>query len=149
MKTPFAILVIVIAVLACGCTAAAPATGPVASHAETTVAAIPDLTGTWTGPMQGYDEGTGFSDYSAMTATLAITEQHGRIFAGHIVFTVNGTESVSGLAGVISGDGRTFSIAEKDSGYAAGTMVSADEIELTYLQDHSPYSVAIDSYKRV
>jgi hypothetical protein len=141
MKTTFTILLILIAVLACGCTETAPA--PAAAPA------VPDLTGTWTGPMQGYDEGTGFSDYPGLTVTMTIREQHDRIFAGDFVFRMNGTGTKSGFAGVIGRDGRTLSITEQTGGYCSGEILAADEIELTYLQDGSPYSVAIDSFKRV
>ena len=145
MKTAFTVLVIIIAVLACGCTAAAPAATP----APATTPAIPSLIGTWTGPMQGYDEGTGFTDYPNLTLTMTITEQHGRLFAGDMVFRANGTEEKSGFAGAIGRDGRTLSITEQDDGYCSGEVLGADEIELTYVQAGSPYSVAIDSFKRV
>jgi hypothetical protein len=159
MKTAFTILLIIIAVIACGCTAASPVAPavpvatpgalPAAVPAEKTVASIPDLTGTWTGPMQGYDQGTGFSDYPALGVKMTITEQKGRIFTGHVVFTMNGTESASGFAGAIGRDGRTLSITEEAGGYCTGEIVGEDEIELIYMQDGSPYSVAIDSFKRV
>ncbi len=154
MKTAFTILLIIIAVIACGCTAASPAAPvspsvPAAVPAEKTVPYIPNLTGTWTGPMQGYDQGTGFSDYPALGVKMTITEQKGRVFAGHIVFTTNGTESVSGFAGAIGRDGRTLSISEEAGGYCTGEVVGEDEIELVYMEDGSPYSIAIDSFKRV
>jgi hypothetical protein len=62
---------------------------------------------------------------------------------------MNGTETTTGFAGSIGRDGRTLSIAEKDGGYCSGTLLATDEIELTYMQDGSPYSVAIDSFKWV
>jgi hypothetical protein len=145
MKTAITVLVIILAVLASGCTAAAPAASPV----PTTSPAIPGLIGTWTGPMQGYDEGTGFSDYPNFTLAMKITEQHGRIFAGDMIFTANGTQEKFGFAGAIGRDGKTLSITEQDDGYCSGEIVGPDEIELTYVQAGSPYSVAIDSFKRV
>jgi hypothetical protein len=145
MKTAFALLVIIITVLACGCTAAAPAVTPV----PTTIPAIPSLVGTWTGPMQGYDEGSGFSNYPNLTLAMTITEQHGRIFAGDMVFSSNGTEVRSGFAGAIGRDGRTLSITEQDDGYCSGELTGPDEMDLTYVQAGSPYSVAIDSFRRV
>jgi hypothetical protein len=154
MKTAFTILLIIVAVIACGCTAAAPAAPvspavPAATPAEKTAPYIPNLTGTWTGPMQGYDQGTGFSDYPALGVKMTVTGQKGRVFAGHIVFTTNGTESASGFAGAIGRDGRTLSITEEAGGYCTGEVVGADEIELVYMQDGSPYSIAIDSFRRV
>lgn len=148
MKTAFTILLLIIAVVACGCTAASPA-APAAAPAEKTVPYIPNLTGTWTGPMQGYDQGTGFSDYPALDVKMTVTGQKGRVFAGHMVFTVNGTGSRSGFAGAIGRDGRTLSITEEGGGYCTGEVVGEDEIELTYMQDGSPYSIAIDSFRRV
>jgi len=38
---------------------------------------------------------------------------------------------------------------EKDSGYTRGEILSQEEIELTYCDAVTPYSVAIDSLKRV
>jgi len=149
MKSAFAILVIILAILACGCTASAPATAPAVTTAPVTAPAIPDLKGTWTGPMQGYDQGTGFSDYPTLGVKMTITEQKGRIFAGDVVFTSNDTVSKSGFAGTIGRDGRTLTIAEEAGGYCTGTVLGVDEIELTYMEDGSPYSIAIDSFRRV
>ena len=157
MKTAFAILLIIAAVIACGCTTAAPsgtaqptAATPVASPAAQTATAIPDLTGTWTGTAVGYDEGIGFSTYNNGTITMVVTEQKGRLAAGHFTFVFNGTTSApKAMAIAISPDGKTFSLVEKDSGYSTGRIVSATEIELTYYDDQTPYSIAIDSLKRV
>jgi hypothetical protein len=149
MKTPFTILVIILAVLACGCTAADTAAAPVAPPVQVTAAAIPGLTGTWTGPMQGFDEGRGFTDYPFLTVVMTVSGQHGRLFTGDFVFMENGTMKKSGFAGAIGRDGRTLAITEKDGGYCSGEILAADEIELTYMQDGSPYSIAIDSFRRV
>ena len=156
MKTAFAILIIIVAVLACGCTAAAPSgttpagsATPTVTYSVTTPTTPPDLTGTWTGTTIGYDEGTGYTDYGNQTVSMVVTEQHGRIFAGHFVFGLNNTASTLPMAGVIGRDGRTFSIIEKGNGYTSGEIVTNNEIELTYLYDGTPFSVAIDTLKRV
>jgi len=150
MKTALILFGVILAALACGCMAAAPAaTAPAATPAQPLAVAIPNLTGTWTGPMQGYDERSGFTDYPFLTVAITITEQHGRLFAGDIVFAENGTVKKSGIAGAVGRDGRTLSITEKDGGYCTGEVLGPDEIELIYLQDGSPYSIAIDSFKRV
>jgi hypothetical protein len=141
MKTALILMGILLAVIACGCLAAAPV--PAAPPA------IPDLTGTWTGPMQGYDEGTGFSDYPFLAAAMIVEEQHGRIIAGRFVFSANGTETTTGFAGVIGRDGRTFSLAEQGGGYCTGEITGKDEIGITYLEDGSPYSAALDTFRRV
>jgi hypothetical protein len=142
MKTVLALLVVIIAVLVCGCTASAPS-------GITAASALPNLTGTWTGPMQGYVEKTGFTNYPYLTVVFAVTEQHGRLFSGHMTFTENGTQSMSGFAGVIGRDNRTFTLAEKDGGYSSGEMVGPDEMEITYLKDGTQYSAVVDSFKRV
>ena len=148
MRSVLCLLVIVLAVLACGCTSSAPAPTPVI---QTTSSApvIPDLTGTWSGPMKGYDEGVGFSDYSNATMQFIVTDQKDRIFAGRLLFTINGTQESIGVAGVIAPDGKSFVMAEKDNGYTIGRILSKDEIELTYLHDATPYSAAIDTLRRV
>ncbi|MDD4136905.1 MAG: hypothetical protein PHT99_03300 [Methanoregula sp.] len=158
MKSALTLLVVILAVLACGCTAAAPS-GTVSSLAATPAAtgtpvataavSIPDLTGTWTGTMQGYDEDLGFTDYPNLTMKLTVDQQHNRLFSGHLVFSGNGTGSTVDMAGVISRDGTTFTMVEKGSGYTTGTVLGKDEIELTHLYDGEPYSVAVDTLKRV
>jgi hypothetical protein len=65
------------------------------------------------------------------------------------VFRTNGTETVSGFAGAIGRDGRTFTIAEELGGYCTGEILAADEIEMIYVEDGSPYSIAIDSFRRI
>lgn len=99
--------------------------------------------------MQGYDEGTGFTDYPNLTLVFAVTEQHGRLFSGHITFTENGTQSVTEMAGVIGRDNRTFTLVEQDGGYSFGEMLGPDEMDMTYLKDGGQYSVAVNSFKRV
>ncbi len=140
MKNAFAILLILIAVLAAGCTAA-----------QQTVPAepvIPGLVGTWTGPSTGYDQATGFTDYRDLGITMVITEQNGRIFSGHILYIANGTESSTGIAGAISRDGKKFSMSEQSGGYAFGEILGPDAFEITYLEDGKSYSAAVDSFTR-
>jgi len=124
-------------------------TGPAAAPATARPTVIPDLTGTWTASMAGYEGSTGFTDYPSITMTMTISEQHDRVFSGYTVFTVNDTETRTPIAGVIGRDGRTLSTAEQDGGYCFGDIIGPDEIELTYLQDGPQYSVAIDTLKRV
>jgi hypothetical protein len=80
---------------------------------------------------------------------MIVSEQHGRLFAGDFVFTMNGTETKSGFAGAIGRDGRTFTIAEELGGYCTGEVLAADEIELISMEDGSPYSIAIDLFERL
>jgi hypothetical protein len=150
MKIALTSLILVFVVLACGCTATAPASQT--TTAATTLAAATltpqNLIGTWTGTMQGYEEGTGFTDYGSMPITMVVTEQQGRLFAGHLKFGFNSTETLA-CAGVIGRDGRTFALVENVNGYTTGELISADTIELTHVDDAEPYSVALDTLKRV
>ena len=98
--------------------------------------------------MEGYDEGSGFSEYPDFKVLMNITEQKGRIFAGTIIFIANGTTTTSGFAGVIGQDGRDLTITEQGGGYCTGEIVGTDEIELVYMHDGSPYSIAIDTFSR-
>lgn len=149
MRYVLCILIVVLAVLACGCTSPASVPLPTTPQASAAAPVIPDLTGTWAGPMQGYDEGTGFTDYSNATMQFIVTDQKDRLFDGRLVFTINGTPFSIGLAGAIAPDGRSFALAEKDNGYTTGRILPDNEIELTYLNDVTPYSAAIDVLKRV
>jgi hypothetical protein len=145
MKTTITVILLLLAALASGCTAPAPQE-PAAPPAP--AAAIPDLVGTWTGPSEGYDEGTGFSDYRDLNLRMIVTEQKGRIFAGRILFVVNGTDAAAEFAGAIARDGRSFIMAEKGGGYCFGEMAGPDEIDILYVEDGSPYSASIDRFLR-
>ncbi len=148
MKIAFLLVIIVMTVLACGCTASAPsqpltpATLPAAATPVT-----PDLTGTWTGTSTGYAEGTGFTDYGNAPLTMTVTEQKGRIFSGTVKVGKNSTETIA-IAGVISRDGRTFALVENVNGYTTGEITGPGTIELTHVDDGDPYEVALDTLKR-
>lgn len=154
MKIAFTLLVILCTVFSSGCTTVSPpGTTPAPSTTVvlpgvTASPVLPALTGTWTGPMRGYDEGIGFSEYPNLTMVMVVSDQHGRLFSGHMLFNENGTEWTTDIAGAIGRDNRTLSLTEKDGGYCFGEVLGQDEIELTYMQDGSPYSIAIDSLKR-
>ena len=148
MKAILFTAILVIAVLATGCTAAQqPAAAPQQTATPSAPAAYPDLIGSWTGPMEGYDAGTGYSTYPGLGVVINVTEQHGRIFGGTIIVTADGEEKTYGFAGAIGRDGRSLHIAEEDATYT-GEIVGKDEIELVYKQPGKQYSVAIDSFKR-
>jgi hypothetical protein len=155
MKTALT-LIIILAVLACGCTATAPSsqTTPAAIQpsvppmpATPVAVATPDLTGTWTGTMLGYEEGVGYTDYNNLPITMVVTEQKGRLFSGHLTFG-NRTETLA-MAGVLGRDGRTFTLVENVNGYTTGEIIGGDTIELTHVDDAEPYSVALDTLKKV
>jgi hypothetical protein len=147
MKTAFIILAVIFAVLACGCTATAPSSPAATTAAPTAAPVIPNLTGTWTGTMLGYQEDLGFTNYNNAPMTMVVTEQQGRFFAGNLKFGMNSTETIA-MAGVISRDGRTFSLVENANGYTTGEFTGTDTIELTHVDDAEPFGVALDTLKR-
>jgi hypothetical protein len=114
-------------------------------------AEVPDLLGKWTGSWNAYDEGTGYSNLTENASiTCTFLEQNDRIFAGNITFKQeNETETGEGFAGAIGLDNKTLYIAEFDEGYAMGTIISNDEMELIYLADGENASIAIDRLYRI
>ena len=147
MKTAFIILAAILTVLACGCTATAPSSQTNPAPAPPAGSAIPNLTGTWTGTMLGYEEMTGFTDYNNAPITMVVTEQQGRLFAGSLKFG-SGSSGTLAMAGVISRDGRTFALVENANGYTTGEFTGTDTIELTHVDDAEPWGVALDTLKR-
>jgi hypothetical protein len=152
MKTVLCIIILILAALLCGCTTVPPQAPGGASPAPAApggTAPVPSLLGNWTGTMRGYIGGVGYTEFPNETITVLVTEQHGRIFSGRMVFTpVTPGEEPKEFAGVIDRDGRTIHTAEQHGGYGTGTLVSANEIDLIYVDSAAPYNVAIDSLKR-
>ena len=140
MKLLLVSLVVLVCVACAGCTAPeTPASAP---------AAVPDLTGNWTGSPQGYIEGIGYIGSSG-TIAMRITGQQGRIFNGTIsIVEANGSISTRYIAGAIGRDNRSFTVVQSDTGYDIGTIVSDNEIELVYVSDKDPVKVVIDSFVR-
>ncbi len=116
-------------------------------------AEVPDLLGIWTGSWSAYDEGKGYSNSMENGSLIfAFLEQDDRIFAGNVTIKLeneNETEIGEGFAGAIGLDNKTLYIAEFDKGYALGTIISDDEMELIYLADGENASVAIDKLYRI
>lgn len=135
---------IVLAALISGCTTTQHPGEPVPPVPE-----IPDLVGNWSGPMYGYEEGTGYTTFSSEIMTMKVTEQHDRVFAGVITFS-NRVESWAdqAFAGVIDRDGRTLTIVEEYGGSSTGVLLSPGEIELTYIDTGEPFSIAVDVLKK-
>ncbi len=157
MKIVYVALLVIAVALVAGCTTAPQQPVPPAGPQGTPVLApppgspvIPNLTGTWTGGMEGYAEGIGFTDYNKTLMSMVVTEQHGRIFAGHFLFNFNGTSETVTMAGIIGRDGSTMSIVENANGYTTGVLTAPDTIELTHVDDRDQqFGVAIDTLKRV
>jgi hypothetical protein len=139
MKIALTILVIVLAVLACGCTSTAPAT-PAAEPAAVTPAvtpaapaATPDLVGTWSGSSYGHINAKGWVDAGA--PSFEITDQRGLAFTGTKQYTdLDGVTRTEAFSGVITKHGEIF-IAEKDTGVIIGDLVGPDTMELAYIDD--------------
>lgn len=154
MKTAFTLIAVILFLLACGCTTTAPVPQPGQAAAVPVTAvsseapATPDLAGTWTGTMKGYEEGIGFTDYNNTPITMVVTEQKGRIFSCSLTFGHNSTEKLA-CAGVIGRDGRTFAMVEGVNGYTAGELTGTDTMELTHIDDARPFGAALDTLKRV
>lgn len=98
--------------------------------------------------MLGYEEGIGFTDYNKSLITMVVTEQQGRLFAGHLKFGADSNQTLA-MAGVLGREGRTFALVENINGYTTGEFIGPDMIELTHVDDADPYSVALDTLTRV
>lgn len=114
------------------------------------MAEVPNLKGNWTLSWSGYDTEFGYTNATQNEPFLmAITEQQGRIFSGNLSYKHrNGTAATEGLAGAIGYDNKSIYIAEVGGGYALGSIVSKDDIELIYLESGKEMSVGIDKLIR-
>jgi len=109
------------------------------------VAEIPNLVGNWTGSYEGYEQGTGYMNYTG--ALMTVSEQKGRLFTGNFSDL---DQWKKGFAGIIALDNSTLYISEYDHmGYAIGTIISNDMIELDYLENGKPAGAFIDEFHRV
>jgi len=148
MKIAATALLLIIAVIACGCTTPAPAAAPSATHEALPAPAVPDITGTWTGPMTGYEPDAGFTNYGNTTMSMIVSEQQGRIIAGTFVFGSGNKTLTIPFSGVIGRDGRTLTIPQKEGGYSFGEVISSGEIELIYVSDGTYYTSSIDMLRK-
>lgn len=114
------------------------------------MAEVPNLKGNWTVSWAGYDTGIGYTNGTQNEPFLmAITEQQGRIFSGNLSYKHrNGTAAIEGLGGAIGYDNKSIYIAETGGGYALGTIISNDDIELVYLESGKELSVGVDKLSR-
>jgi len=153
MKIALTILLVILTVLASGCTTsapAAPATPVPGPQPLTTPHAVPSLLGNWSGPARGYTEGIGYRDTGSVNIMMSITSQQDRFFTGTISFPLkNGSVETEGFAGVISHDGNTFRIVEYDTHeHDDGWILSGNEIEMIFMADEEPQSIIVNSFRR-
>lgn len=135
MKIAITILLVILAVLACGCTSQAPAAtaAPVATPAEITNAATPALTGIWTGTTVGHSKTEGFREHA--TPRFNVTEQKGQSFTGTKEYTrADGKVYTEQFSGVISRNNE-ISIADHGNGITIGKLTGPDAVELRYIED--------------
>ncbi|WP_236610392.1 hypothetical protein [Methanosphaerula palustris] len=143
MKAILCVSILLFAVLISGCTTTS-------QQSTAAVATPPSLLGNWTGTMNGYSNGEGYNNWTDYTMTMKVTEQRGRIFSGEFLFTnQSGISSTNKCAGVIGRDGKTLSMVEDGGGTSSGSLVAPDEIELTYTNGAEPFTISIDSLKKV
>ena len=114
-------------------------------------AEVPDLLGNWTGLGSGRYVENGFSkSLENWSINLTIEEQKDRLFSGNLSYkNENETQIVEGFAGAIGPDNKTLYLTEYNEGYDIGTIISANEIELIYLQDGKKGEVEIDRLHRI
>jgi hypothetical protein len=113
-------------------------------------AEVPILLGNWTALGNGWHVENGSTQLTEnQSLSVTISEQKDRLFAGNMTYVENGTEVVEGFAGAIGLDDKTLYIAESNSGYDLGTIISDNDIELIYLQDGKMGDLEIEKLHRI
>jgi hypothetical protein len=149
MKIAISILLVILAVIACGCTTQAPApvAVPVATPAEITTAATPVLTGIWTGTGIGHSKAEGFRELTSLV--FNISEQKGQAFSGTKEFTrPDGKFYAEKFSGVISRNGDILFADHDRNGISLGKLTGPDAMEIRYLEDGADAKVFIDLLTR-
>lgn len=133
MKAALAVLfIIVLAVLACGCTVS-PSDKPAVTKSSVLNATAPDLTGVWKGTSVGYIVKEGFQSYS--NTVFNITEQKGQVFIGKKEYqTKDGKIWYEDFTGLVTADGE-FLQTDSDKGFSLGKLTGPDTLELRYLEE--------------
>lgn len=93
-------------------------------------AADPSLLGTWTGERQRLAKVEGWRDG---IATLVITEQQGRTFAGHLTRSYESGAVEEGLWGAFTPDGRLMVGADEEGTYSF-LLIDADTLDYCYTE---------------
>lgn len=113
-------------------------------------AQVPNLMGNWAGFENGYSAKNGsYKTFENGSINLSIVEQKGHVFTGNVTYAVKGKEMAEPFAGAIGSDNKTVYITEIHKGYAIGTIVSDDKIDLIYLSDGETGSATFEEYRRV
>lgn len=110
---------------------------------------VPNLVGNWTSIEKGYAAENGSYKLFENNITGTFTEQKDRLFKGNVSWMENGTKVVDSFAGVIGPDNKTFYLTEIAGGYALGTIISDDEIELAYLADGATGTASLETLHRI
>ncbi|MFA4876391.1 MAG: hypothetical protein WC586_03185 [Methanoregula sp.] len=143
MRIALTILVIVLAVLASGCTTPAPAattpaaaTTPTATLAPQPVSAntaIPNMVGLWKGTGTGYTTADDFYYYP--TSNFNITKQKGQAFVGRKEYPrSDGKTYYENFSGIVTMNGEVYE-ADSMGGFSIGRMTGPDSMELNYLEE--------------
>jgi hypothetical protein len=133
MKIALTILVVIIlAVLACGCTTQVPQTSPVPPTAPANTA-IPDVTCVWKGPSVGYIVNEGWINYPA--TTFNITTQKGQVFIGKKEYeSLDGKFFYENFTGMVTSTGEFYQV-DSIKGFSIGKLTTPDTLELHYLEE--------------
>lgn len=133
MKAALMVLcILVLAVLACGCTVS-PSDKPAVTKSAALNATAPDLTGVWKGTTVGYTVNEGFNSYTG--TVFNITEQKGQIVIGKKEYrTKDGKVWYESFTGLVTPEGE-FLQADSDKGFSIGKLTGPDSLELKYLEE--------------
>ena len=136
MRTTFTILVLILAVLACGCTATAPAAAPAATPAATpavkATTTIPGVTGIWTGTAFGHSQLEGFRELTS--PVYNISAQKGHAFTGSKEYVgADGKKYTESFSGIVSSGGEIF-MGHSTGGIADGMLTGPDSMALGYAE---------------
>jgi len=146
MKIALTILVVIIlAVLACGCTTQVQQASPVPPTAPANTA-IPDVTGVWKGPSVGYIVNEGWINYP--TTTFNITTQKGQVFIGKKEYeSLDGKIFYENFTGLVTTNGEFYQI-DSIKGFSIGKLTTPDTLELNYLEEGNNTKTVISHLTR-
>jgi hypothetical protein len=112
-------------------------------------AKVPNLVGNWASIEKGYAAESGSYKLFENNVNCTFSEQNDRLFKGNVSWMENGTKVVDRFAGVIAPDNKTFYSTEIAGGYALGTIISDDEIDITYLADGATGTASFQTLHRI